>query len=129
MWELCSGLSILTSLAPMQCLYVGRYKSGTYERYQTMWLAYVVLYYWMEIMLNWSGSFLLLSITTLFVCEAFMLCNKFCLDLLFSTESPPSSHNQIAFVQTKWFNHQCSNGRLWCLTDWLTESEIINQKM
>ena len=74
----------------------------------------------------WSIILLFSCITTLSVCEAFILCNKFCLDLLFCTESPPSSHNQIAFVQTKCFNHRCWNARLQCLTGWLTVSELIN---
>ena len=129
MWKLCSGLSILTSLAPMKDCRTAF--SQEHRRHcDTMELEHVGLYCFIEWKLCWievnHSCCSVLSITTLFLCEAFILCNKFCLDLLFCTESPPSSHNQIAFVQTKWFNHQCWNGR--CLTDWLG-SEIINQKM
>ena len=123
MWELCSGLSILTSLAPMTVVWRTLRKEHMRQCASTDWLEHMLRYYSLEIMLNWSGSFLLLSITTLFVCEAFILCNKFCLDLLFCTESPRSSHNQIAFVPTKWCYHQCWNARFW----WLTDSEIIHQ--
>ena len=77
MWELCSAISILSSLA-------AGLKSKPHFMIILIALA-VHLYY---------HSFC--------VCEAFILCNKFCLDLLFSSESRPTIHDQIAFAETEW---------------------------